>query len=83
MEDRAYTKQITRMANADMRLVLTLQNIRNGTFVYGQAVPNGGRSPLESYCEDLGLPKEWGNPQVTVPIPCEVPYSPFPPKHTY
>jgi hypothetical protein len=27
---------------------------------------------LESYCEEVGLPKQWGNPSQTIPIPCEV-----------
>lgn len=63
------------MANADQRLVTTLQQIRNGKFIYGYEHV-GRTSPLESYCEDLDLPKEWGNPAKTVPIPCEACFPP-------
>jgi len=67
---RAYSKQLTNIANVDERLVIALQRIRSGDFIYG--VDTGQGHLLESYCEEVGLPKQWGNPSQTIPIPCEV-----------
>ncbi|KAF8539930.1 hypothetical protein BDD12DRAFT_881520 [Trichophaea hybrida] len=66
----SYSKQLTNIANVDQRLVIALQKIRCGDFIYG--VDTGQGHLLESYCEEVGLPKRWGNPTQTVPIPCEV-----------
>jgi len=65
-----YNKQITSIANADERLIEALRRIRSGDFIYGQDTGQGYL--LESYCEDMKLPRSWGDPAVTKPIPCEV-----------
>jgi hypothetical protein len=67
---RSYSKQLTNIANVDQRLVIALQKIHCGDFIYG--IDTGQGHLLESYCEEVGLPKRWGNPAQTVPIPCEV-----------
>ena len=67
---RVYNKQITNIANADGRLIEALRRIRSGDFIYGQDTGQGYL--LESYCEDMKLPKSWGDPAITKPIPCEV-----------
>jgi len=67
---RSYNKWITGIAEADTRLITTLRRIRSGEFVYGKET---GQAPLlQSLCEDLGLPRVWGDPAVTKRIPCEV-----------
>lgn len=67
---RSYNKWITDIAEADTRLITTLRRIRSGEFVYGKET---GQAPLlQSLCEDLGLPRVWGDPAVTKRIPCEV-----------
>jgi protein-disulfide isomerase-like protein with CxxC motif len=67
-----YNKQITNFANADERLIEALRRMRSRDYVYGF---DTGQAPLlQSYCEDIGLPKPWGDPAQTIPIPCEVQY---------
>lgn len=66
----SYSKQITKFAKADERLIEALRRIRSGEYVYG--VDTGQAHLLESYCEDIGLPKAWGDPSQSIPIPCEV-----------
>ncbi|KAG0636856.1 hypothetical protein HOY80DRAFT_1009808 [Tuber brumale] len=66
----SYNKWITGIAEADTRLITTLRRIRSGEFVYGKET--GQASLLQSLCEDLGLPKIWGDPAATKRIPCEV-----------
>lgn len=67
---RTYRAWITNVAQADSRLIITLQRIRTGEFVYGK---DTGQTPLlQSYCEELGLPKEYGDPNQTCPIPCTI-----------
>lgn len=66
----SYNKWITEIADADARLLETLRRIRSGVFIYGK---DTGQAPLlQSMCEDLGLPKVWGDPALTKPVPCQV-----------
>ncbi|PWW77543.1 hypothetical protein C7212DRAFT_277511 [Tuber magnatum] len=66
----SYNKWITGIAEADTRLITALRRIRSGEFVYGKET---GQAPLlQSLCEDLGLPKVWGDPAFTKRIPCEL-----------
>ncbi|KAI5852669.1 hypothetical protein DFP73DRAFT_602686 [Morchella snyderi] len=66
----SYNKWITDIADADSRLLETLRRIRAGVFVYGK---DTGQAPLlQSMCEDLGLPKVWGDPALTKPVPCDI-----------
>ncbi|RPB05535.1 hypothetical protein L873DRAFT_1840021 [Choiromyces venosus 120613-1] len=66
----SYNKWITKISEADPRLITTLRRIRSGQFVYGKET---GQAPLlQSLCGDLSLPKIWGDPAVTKRIPCEI-----------
>ncbi|EED15500.1 integral membrane protein [Talaromyces stipitatus ATCC 10500] len=67
---RSYEKWIGEAAQVDGRLIEALRRARRGQFVYGK---DTGQAPLlESMCEDYGWPIHWGDPAVTVPIPCEM-----------
>ena len=66
----AYTKQIASMANADNRLLITLRKIKSGEYIYGR--DTGQADILQSYCADLGLPLQWGDPAQNKTIPCEL-----------
>lgn len=67
---RSYEKWIGEAAQVDNRLIEALRRARRGQFIYGQ---DTGQAPLlQSMCKDYGWPIEWGNPAVTVPIPCEM-----------
>lgn len=67
---RAYNKWISTAADIDSRLIQVLRLVRQGDFVYGR---DTGQAPLlQSLCDELGLPQEWGDPAKTTPIPCEL-----------
>ncbi|KAJ5175866.1 uncharacterized protein N7482_001743 [Penicillium canariense] len=67
---RTYEKWIGEIARVDTRLIEALRRARRGVFVYGK---DTGQAPLlESMCRDFGWPVEWGDPAMTVPIPCEM-----------
>ena len=66
----AYQKWIKEAAHVDSRLIDVLRNCRRGVFVYGK--DTGQASILQSMCADYGWPLEWGDPALTVPVPCEV-----------
>ncbi|GAM37586.1 hypothetical protein TCE0_024f07628 [Talaromyces pinophilus] len=67
---RSYGKWIGEAAQVDGRLIEALRRARRGIFVYGK---DTGQAPLlESMCKDYGWPIKWGDPAVTVPIPCEM-----------
>ena len=67
---RAYNRWISRAANVDVRLLEALRRVRQGTLVYGQ---DTGQAPLlQDMCKDYQWPLEWGDPALTVPIPCEM-----------
>jgi hypothetical protein len=67
---RSYGKWIGEAAQVDDRLIEALRRARRGNFIYGK---DTGQAPLlESMCKDYGWPIEWGDPAVTVPIPCEM-----------
>lgn len=70
---RAYNRWIRGAAQVDSRLVEVLRQARRGEFVYGRKT--GHAALLESFCIDLNLPVDWGNPCLTIPIPCEVVHS--------
>jgi hypothetical protein len=70
---RAYNRWIRGAAQVDPRLVETLRRARRGEFVYDRET--GQAALLESFCKDLNLPVAWGNPCLTIPIPCEVVHS--------
>ena len=66
---RAYNKWIGEAAQVDKRLIETLRKARAGEFVYGHE----SEQPLllQSMCQDYGWPTRWGDPALTIPIPCE------------
>lgn len=70
---RAYSRWIGGVAQVDPRLVEVLRQARMGEFIYGHETRHG--TLLESFCRDLNLPVAWGNPKLTIPIPCEVVHS--------
>lgn len=70
---RAYNRWIGGVAQVDPRLVEVLRQARMGNFVYGRETGHGAL--LENFCTDLNLPTAWGNPNLTIPIPCEVVHS--------
>lgn len=70
---RSYNRWIGGVAQVDPRLVEALRLARMGDFVYGRETGHGAL--LESLCTDLNLPITWGNPKLTIPIPCEVVHS--------
>lgn len=70
---RAYNRWIKGAAQVDPRLVEVLRRARRGEFVYDRET--GQAALLESFCTDLDLPVAWGNPCLTIPIPCEVVHS--------
>jgi hypothetical protein len=66
----AYNKWISEVASVDVRLLEALRRLRQGTFIYGK---DTGQAPLlQDMCKDFRWPLEWGDPAVTVPIPCEM-----------
>ena len=66
----AYNKWIGEAAQIDSRLIEILREARTGRFVYGQ---NTGLAPiLQGMCREYGWPLAWGDPEKTIPIPCEV-----------
>lgn len=67
---RSYEKWIGEAAKVDNRLIEALRRARRGTFIYGR---DTGQAPLlESMCKEYGWPVKWGDPAITVPIPCEM-----------
>ncbi len=67
---RAYNKWIQEAAQVDHRLIEVLRKARRGEFVYGR---DTGVAPiLQSMCKDHGWPLSWGDPAVTIPLPCEM-----------
>lgn len=65
----SYNTWIASAAQLDSRLLLALRDCRYGNFIYGQ---DTGANYLESMCEELGLPRSWGNPAKTIPVPCKL-----------
>ncbi|PSR93665.1 integral membrane protein [Coniella lustricola] len=67
---RAYNKWIASAASVDERLVVALQRCRAGILRYGQ---DTGQAPLlRSMCNDYAWPPVWGDPQHSIPFPCEM-----------
>ncbi|KAL4893078.1 integral membrane protein [Aspergillus ambiguus] len=67
---RSYEKWIGEVAKVDSRLIEALRRARRGSFVYGKET---GQAPLlQSMCMDYGWPLQWGDPNQTIPIPCEM-----------
>lgn len=67
---RAYNKWIQEAAQVDHRLIEVLRKARWGEFVYGR---DTGVAPiLQSMCRDHGWPLSWGDPAITIPLPCEM-----------
>lgn len=65
-----YNRWISRIAQIDNRLVNALRLCRQGDFVYGSSDTQD--ADLPSLCKELNMPERWGNPAVTVPVPCEL-----------
>ncbi|KAF3482802.1 uncharacterized protein GIQ15_02126 [Arthroderma uncinatum] len=66
----SYGKWISEAAQLDDRILDALRTARRGDWIYGR--DNGDQVVLESMCADYGWPTEWGCPEKTVPIPCEI-----------
>lgn len=63
-----YNRWIAKIAQIDSRLVSALRLCRRGDFVYGS--PDTQDANLPSLCKELDMPQSWGNPAVTIPVPC-------------
>ena len=68
---RAYNNWIASVAQVDPRLIKILRLARQGEFMYGQNKGPEARQ-CEGMCKEYGWPIEWGDPQRTIPLPCEV-----------
>ena len=55
----------------DPRLIQALRRCRAGSFVYGEDKGEDARL-LQGMCKDYGWPVEWGDPEKTIPLPCEM-----------
>ncbi|KAJ9651720.1 hypothetical protein H2201_009262, partial [Coniosporium apollinis] len=69
---RSYVPWISRFACLDTRLLRALREARFGNWKYGQ--DNGSKDLLGDMAEDLGMPRVWGDPARTVPVPCRLVY---------
>ena len=67
---RAYNKWITSAAHVDIRLIEALRRCRSSDIIYGK--DTGQASLIGDMCATYNLPREWGNPQKTIPFPCDV-----------
>ena len=67
---QAYNEWIGEAAQVDERLIHLLREARKGKFIYGK--DTGQVSVLLDMCKDYGWPLSWGDPEKTVPIPCEM-----------
>ena len=67
---RSYNAWIAQAAQIDQRLIDVLRRARWGVFVYGK--DTGQASILQSMCKEYAWPIIWGDPEKTVPIPCEI-----------
>ena len=68
---KQYNKWIGEVAQVDERLIEALRKCRAGSFVYGKDKGESARF-LQGMCKEYGWPVEWGDPEKTVPIPCEM-----------
>ncbi|KAF2708454.1 hypothetical protein K504DRAFT_468791 [Pleomassaria siparia CBS 279.74] len=67
---QTYNNWISAAAQIDQRLMLALRHAQYGSWVYGK---DTGMAPLlGSMCRDYGLPEDLGDPEKTIPIPCEL-----------
>jgi hypothetical protein len=69
-----YNRWIHKAADIDPRFLSALRLAKSGDWKYG--VENGRRNQLlRGVARDLGLPEEWGDPAISVPIKCELVHS--------
>ncbi|EEQ87542.2 uncharacterized protein BDCG_02662 [Blastomyces dermatitidis ER-3] len=66
----SYRRWIGEAAQVDNRLIEALRSARRGEWEYGK--PSENEPPLQSMCADYNLPREWGDPEKTIPFPCEL-----------
>jgi len=66
----AYNNWIHTAAAVDPRLILALRGVRSKSIIYGKDTNQAAL--LESMCADYRWPLIWGNPEKTVPYPCEI-----------
>ena len=65
-----YNKWIASAADVDPRLIHLLREAHEGKMIYGQ--DTGHAHILQPMCRDYSWPLEWGDPEVSVPIPCDL-----------
>ncbi|KAG5289220.1 integral membrane protein [Histoplasma ohiense] len=65
-----YRRWIEDAAQIDNRLIEALRSARRTEWEYGK--PSENKPPLQSMCDDYNLPREWGDPEKTIPFPCEL-----------
>ena len=66
----AYNAWISEAAQVDVRLIALLREARAGRFNYGEKSDKVRHA--KSMCEEYRWPSEWGDPEKTIPIPCEM-----------
>lgn len=71
---RTYNHWIHRAANVDSRFLVALRNARTGDWRYGETNEPQNQL-LRGVAKDLGLPEEWGDPAITIPVKCELIHS--------
>ncbi|KAK7207459.1 hypothetical protein BZA70DRAFT_14647 [Myxozyma melibiosi] len=65
---KSYNTWITRYADLDTRLLDMLRLAQQRKFIYG--VETGMAGILEPMTKNLGLPREYGDPVKSIPLPC-------------
>lgn len=71
---RTYNHWIHKAANVDPRILSALRLARTRDWAYGS--DNGDLNQvLRGASKELGLPEEWGDPAISVPVRCEVIHS--------
>lgn len=67
---RGYQKWIMSAASVDNRLIEALRRFHHGHILYGKETGQAGL--LGDMCDDYQLPRHWGNPVETIPLPCDI-----------
>ena len=71
---RTYNHWIHKAANIDSRFLSALRLARTGDWKYGDTNEPQNQL-LQGVAKDLGLPEEWGDPAITIPVRCELIHS--------
>ncbi|KAK9449257.1 uncharacterized protein V1518DRAFT_415516 [Limtongia smithiae] len=67
---KSYNHWITKFADFDTQLLELLRLAQQGKFIYGK--DTGCSHILADSCIRMGLPAEYGDPAISIPLPCVV-----------